>query len=138
RGRHVSPSPYRRAEPRMESPLPFPRDLYPDSLPRSARPRAELLELLGAVRVRAGIVERDEIASIELVDRLIHGLHAEAPARLDDRVQLVHLVVADESANGGRRDHDLDREHAPSSIRPGQELLAKHTLEAERELGADL
>src|SRR3990172_4856588 len=59
------------------------------------------------VLVRAApqsVLERDEAALVELPQRLVHRLHPELLlAHLHRRVDLVHLVLADQVANGGVR-----------------------------------
>ena len=48
------------------------------------------------------------------------------------------LLFADQVADGGRGDHDLQRHHAAAPVRGGDELLRENTLEHEGKLGPHL
>src|SRR2546427_2435840 len=106
------------------------------SEPRLAEHRPDLLDLRG---VADRLLRGDEGLLDEGDQGLAHRLHAEL--RLTDLhlgVDLVHLLLADEVADRGVRDHHLGGEHAPAPVAPRDELLRDHRLEHERELRAYL
>src|SRR5688572_4115570 len=73
---------------------------------------------LGRVRRDGGsVLVSDLIRAVEIGQGLIHGLHPLPSARLDDRVDLVRLVLADEAAHGGVDHEHLGRESAAPLIR---------------------
>ncbi len=99
-------------------------------------------QLAQLVRVRGALhrhVERDEALVVERGERLIEGLHPVlALPRLHHRVNLVHLVLADEVADGRVRDEDFQTHRAPAPVGARQKRLAHNAFEDERELRAYL
>src|SRR5512143_2973654 len=64
----------------------------------------------------ARLREVDEVAADHLLQALVHRLHADRLARLDRRVHLRDLVLADQVADRRRADHDLPRRDAPLAV----------------------
>ena len=81
---------------------------------------------------------RDLARLHEVRERLVHRLHAEPAAGLHDRVDLVDLALADQVADRGRGDQDLDRDAPAAPVGRLEQLLGHDALERRRELDADL
>src|SRR6185503_3258184 len=77
-------------------------------------------------------------AHVQLVERVVQRLHAVLLSRLHRRLDLVHLVVADQGADRGRTDHDFRGHDAAASLRLLEQRLRQHPFEHERELRAHL
>src|SRR5690606_9075003 len=102
---------------------------------RAAAALDQVLQLLHVVAARHRVVEADQPPLVERRERLVHGLHPVLVlADLHLRVDLMDLVLADQVADRGVRDHQLDREHAARAVRAREQRLAQHPLEHEREL----
>ncbi len=84
--------------------------------------------------VESGL-QGDQAFEVQGGERLIEGLHAvlRLPG-LHHAVDLVHLVLADEVADGGVGNEDLHRERPPLAGGAGQERLAENALEHEGQL----
>ena len=54
------------------------------------------------------------------------------------RIDLVHLVVANQVPDRRRRHHDLERHDPAAAVGPRQQRLADDAFEHQRQLGADL
>ncbi len=77
----------------------------------------QLAQLVRVRRALDGDLHRDEPLVVERGERLVEGLHAVlALTRLHHRVNLVHLVLADEVADGGVRDEDFQRHRAAAAV----------------------
>src|SRR6266513_1842646 len=95
-------------------------------------------ELVGIGGHPQTLVLPDLAVHVQLVQRVGEGLHPVLLARLHRRLDLVHLVVADERPDRRRAHHDLRRHHAAPSLELLEQGLSDHALQHERELGADL
>src|SRR4029450_2391213 len=105
----------------------------------SAVDAEHLLELLELSGVPERFVDADVVLLYERRERLPHRLHAELRlADLHLRVDLVDLLLADEVADRGVRDHDLGGEAAALAVATRDELLRDDALKHERELCAHL
>src|SRR4051812_4266084 len=83
------------------------------------------------------VVGRDLLGHVELVQRVVHRLHAELLAGLHRRVDLVDLVVANQRANGASHDENLGGHHTTAAdLR--QQRLRDDALETECQLRAYL
>src|SRR5688572_6355055 len=84
-------------------------------------------------------IERDLAPEIQRRERLVHGLHAELflPG-LHRRINLVHLVFANQVADAGGRHQDFERYDAALAVGLGQQRLTDDALDDQRQLGADL
>src|SRR6195256_2525378 len=92
----------------------------------SLQPSAGILQLLELALVD-GLLARDVALIQQLLDRGVHGAHAELPTRLHGVLELVELALAYE-VGGGRRVHeDLERRHAALLVDTLQQLLRDHT-----------
>src|SRR5678815_63543 len=92
-------------------------------------------ELLGIVRHPLALFLGHFLVGVELVERVVHGLHAVLLTRLQRGIDLVDLVIADERPDGGGRDHDLARHDPASAPQLGQQSLGHYALEHEGQLG---
>src|SRR5271154_6867009 len=95
------------------------------------------------VRVRGaqqGFFERDEIARIEIEERLIECLHAVlAGAGGDGIADHARLVRIDDAvANIAGHDHDFDGRHAARAVTAADEALADDGLERRSQLQTNL
>src|SRR5688572_15579662 len=90
-------------------------------------------ELTLVARGADAVVGRDLLGHVELVQRIVHRLHAELLAGLHRRIDLVDLVVADERADGAGHHEDLGGHHAAAADFR-QQGLRDDALETEREL----
>ena len=86
----------------------------------------------------SAIVLRDPARADEAGERGVHRLHAVRRARLDERVDLVRLALADEVADARRRDQHLGGDAAAAAVGGRDQRLGDDALEADRELRADL
>src|SRR5215212_5757319 len=104
--------------------------------------RAVLDQLAQLVRVRRPLhrhLDGDEALVVERGERLVEGLHAVlALAGLHHRVNLVHLVLADEVADGRVGDENFERHRATAAVRARDERLTENAFQDERELRAYL
>src|SRR3977135_2071700 len=78
----------------------------------SLQPSAGILQLLELALVDGllvGLLARDLALIQQLLDRGVHGAHAELPTRLHGVLELVELALADEVAGGRRVHEDLSR-----------------------------
>src|SRR6516165_12785459 len=84
---------------------------------------AEFLELALVDGLLEGLFAGDLLRVEELLDRRVHGAHAESTARLHGVLELIELALADEV--GGRRGvhQDLERHDAARLVGPLQQLL---------------
>src|SRR6185369_4567628 len=76
-----------------------------------------LFQILDVAGVLDGVLERQVARLVDLVQRLVHGLHTHLSRHLDDGVYLMGLVFADQRANSGVREHDLRRQDAALPVR---------------------
>jgi hypothetical protein len=90
------------------------------------------------VRDAQALLERHLARHVQLIQRVVHRLHAVLLSGLHHRVDLVHLVVADEGPDGWRRDEDLGSHRAAAPLGPRQQRLGDDALERERELRPNL
>src|SRR5574342_463129 len=74
----------------------------------------------------------------QLDERLVHRLHAELLARLEGRVDLVDLFVADEVPDGRGGHHDLERHDPTPAVGRRDQLLGQHAFEDQRQLRPNL
>ncbi len=99
----------------------------------------QLAQLVGVRRTLHRHLDGDEPLVVERGERLVQGLHAVlALSGLHHRVNLVHLVLADEVADGRVRDEDFERHAAPAPVGTRQKRLAKYPFQDHRELRAYL
>src|SRR5262245_17708005 len=103
---------------------------------RDALHQAREVGLVVAVLER--VLVGDRAGTVQLEQRLVHRAHAERATGLDDRHQLVRLVVADQRADRRVADHDLGRQRAALAGGARDQLLAQHGLQRERQHRADL
>ena len=111
---------------------------HPALVARSPRPAAQAVELFVRVSHLHGVVIRHGAGLDQFGEVLVHGLHALAEARLERRVDLVGLALADEVADGRRRDQDLGGDDASLAIGALEQRLRDDALERGCELRADL
>ena len=83
-----------------------------------------------------GFLGVNDFTADQLLERGIHGLHAEFLAGLHDRGNLRYLAFTDEIADGGRADHDFERGNAPGAVTPLEQALGNNGLQGFGELGA--
>src|SRR5215204_3053525 len=99
----------------------------------------QLAQLVGVGGPLHRRLDGDEPLVVERGQRLVEGLHAVlALAGLHHRVDLVHLVLADEVADGRVGDEYLQRHRAPAAVGARDERLAEDAFQDERELRAYL
>ena len=112
----------------------------PGSLPYAAdlRHAQQAPQLLRRGRALLGQGARDLALAHEGGQRGVHRLHAHAAARLERRVDLVRLALADQVAHGGRGHQDLGGDDPARPVGRGQQLLGHDALERDRQLDADL
>src|ERR1700704_3551315 len=105
----------------------------------SLQPSAGILQILELRLVDGllvGLLARDLALIQQLLDRGVHGAHAELPPRLHGVLELVELALAYE-VGGGRRVHEnLERRHAALLVDTLQQLLRDHTPQRGRQHGA--
>lgn len=80
----------------------------------------------------------DEALAIEIVQAIIHQSHSFLAPGLQDVLQVMNLVFADEIADGSGGDKQLVCEDAPGAIRRWQKFLRDDSLQCVRELQHDL
>src|SRR2546425_633450 len=95
-------------------------------------------ELVGVRGDAQALVFGDFAAQVERVEGVVQRLHTVFLPGLHRRLDLVHLVVADQRSDRRGADHDFGRHHPPPPLRLLQQGLGDHALEHERELGPDL
>src|SRR5215210_1337292 len=99
-------------------------------------------DLLELVRVRGAgerRFQRDHAFEVQGGQRLVERLHAMLGlAGLHHAVDLVHLVLTDQVADGGAGNEDLHRHRPPLAAGLGQQRLADDPLQHQRKLGPDL
>src|SRR4029079_1613283 len=95
-------------------------------------------ELVGATRARLGELARDLVLAHQLDERGVHRLHAVLCARLQRRVDLVRLALADQVADSRSRHEHLGGDRAALAVRRRQELLRDDALQGHRKLHAHL
>src|SRR6202035_2309354 len=96
----------------------------------------QLLELRLVDGLLVGLLAVDLALIQQLLDRGVHGAHAELPTRLHGVLELVELALAYE-VGGGRRVHEnLERRHAALFVGTLQQLLRDDTPERGRQHGA--
>src|SRR5918999_1881144 len=95
-------------------------------------------QLLGGARAGLGQLAGDLVLAHELRERGVHRLHAVLAARLERRVDLVRLTLADQVADPGGRHEHLGRDHAPLAVGLGEQLLGHDPLERDGELHSHL
>ena len=105
------------------------------SEPMPCTSAAHLDRLRGA---RLGGRHRDLARADEAGERGVHRLHALGAARLDQRVDLVRLALADQVAHARGGHEHLGRDATALAVGGRQQRLGDDALEADRELGADL
>src|SRR5205085_1470073 len=92
-----------------------------------------------AFEERCMAIDGDDALVVERGERLVERLHAVlALAGLHHRVNLVHLVLADEVAYGRVGHENLQRHDATAPVSAGQKRLAEYALQDHRELRAYL
>src|SRR5436305_2904316 len=80
----------------------------------------DLLQLVRIGRAGEGRLQRDQPLEVQGGQRLVEGLHPVLGlAGLHHAVDLVHLVLADQVADGGAGDQDLNRHRATLALRLG-------------------
>src|SRR5688572_18275976 len=67
-----------------------------ETIPVLLGARQRALEVFDVAAVRQRLFERDLVPADEVAERLVHRLHPQLSAGLDDAVDLVRLVVADQ------------------------------------------
>src|SRR6185437_9395049 len=82
------------------------------------------LDLVDALLV--GLLARDLPRVQQLLDRGVHGAHAELGAGLHHVLELIELALADEVGRRGSVDKDLERSDAAVLVRLLQQLLRDH------------
>ena len=95
----------------------------------AAREPVEVLDVVALVQ--AGLV-RDLPGLDQVGQVLVHGVHALLGAGLHGRVDLVRLALADQVADGGRRDQHLGRDGTARRVGALGERLADDALERAR------
>ena len=98
----------------------------------------ELAHLGGLGGAALGGGHRDPALADEPGERGVHRLHAVLAARLDQRVDLVRLALADQVAHARGRDEHLGRDAAADAVGGRDQRLGHDALEADRQLGPDL
>src|SRR5258706_2409131 len=76
----------------------------------------------------------DFFVLIELLQRLVHGVHAEVLALADGGVELASLALFDGLADGGRVGHDFDSRQAAVAVCALHKTLRGDAEERGREL----
>src|SRR6266550_3653810 len=95
-------------------------------------------EVIGLRRDAQALLLGHLAPHVELVERVVQGLHPVFLPGLHHRGDLLDLVVTDQRADRGRADEDLRRHDPALPFRLLQQRLRDHALEHERQLGADL
>ncbi len=95
-------------------------------------------EFVGVVAVGEGCLLGDAAGADEGGEGLVHGAHTVGVAGGDLGADLMVLAGADEVADGGGGDHDLEGGVAGGLVDGGDELLGDDGEEGEGELLADL
>src|SRR3989440_1413488 len=96
----------------------------------------QLLELRLVEGLLVGLLARDLALIQQLLDRGVHGAHAELPTRLHGVLELVELALAYE-VGGSRGVHqNLERRHAALAVGALQQLLRDDAPQRGRQHGA--
>ena len=98
----------------------------------------ELAHLGGLGGAALGGGHGDPALADEPGERGVHRLHAVLAARLDQRVDLVRLALADQVAHARGRDEHLGRDAAAEAVGGRDQRLGHDALEADRQLRPDL
>src|SRR6478736_1629699 len=84
------------------------------------------LEFGFADALLVGLGSGDHSLVEELLDRRVHGTHAQSASRLHDGLDLIELALPYQVGRGGRIDEYLQRRHAALAVGPLQQLLGDH------------
>src|SRR6266404_1206657 len=95
-----------------------------------------ILELRLVDGLLVGLLARDLALIQQLLDRGVHGAHAELSPRLHGVLELVELALAYEVGGGGGVHQDLERRHAALLVGALQQLLRNDAPERRRQHGA--
>src|SRR6266853_1413474 len=96
----------------------------------------QILELRLVDGLLVGLLARDLALIQQLLDRGVHGAHAELPPRLHGVLELVELALAYEVGGGRVVDQDLERRHPALLVGALQQLLRNDAPERRRQHGA--
>src|SRR5882672_10183624 len=96
--------------------------LQPHRRPADFSASAGILQLL-ELRLVEGLLAGDLALIQQLLDRGVHGAHAELPTRLHGVLELVELALAYEIGGSRRVHEDLERRHAALLVGTLQQLL---------------
>jgi hypothetical protein len=80
-------------------------------------------------RFTIGLLRRNLLTAEEFEDSLIHGLHALATPRLNQRGNLIRFAFPNHRGHGCCPDQNLDGKHPPLALRPYQQLLGNDPFE---------